>query len=81
MAKFRADLPQWLDLTLKKALQPNPVSRYEAFSEFMMDLSQPNKNLLLAIQKPPLIQRNPVLVYQGICGIQLVIILYLLTLL
>ncbi|WP_339900946.1 bifunctional protein-serine/threonine kinase/phosphatase [Paraglaciecola polaris] len=81
VAKFRADLPQWLDLTLKKALQPNPVSRYEAFSEFMMDLSQPNKNLLLAIQKPPLIQRNPVLVYQGICGIQLVIILYLLTLL
>ncbi|WP_158770204.1 bifunctional protein-serine/threonine kinase/phosphatase [Paraglaciecola sp. L1A13] len=78
VSKYRTDLPVWLDLTLKKALQPNPALRYQAFSEFLMDLSQPNQRLLLAIQKQPLIQRNPLLVYQGICLIQLVIILFML---
>ncbi|WP_339771414.1 bifunctional protein-serine/threonine kinase/phosphatase [uncultured Paraglaciecola sp.] len=78
VSKYRTDLPVWLDLTLKKALQPNPALRYQAFSEFLMDLSQPNQRLLLTIQKQPLIQRNPLLVYQGICLIQLVIILFML---
>ncbi|WP_166425711.1 bifunctional protein-serine/threonine kinase/phosphatase [Paraglaciecola sp. 20A4] len=77
VTKFRTDLPLWIDLTLKKALQPNPINRYQAFSEFMMDLSQPNQRLLSAMQKQPLIQRNPLLVYQGICVIQLGIILFM----
>lgn len=78
---FRGDLPQWLDLTLRKSLQPNPLFRYDAFSEFLMDLSQPNPTLVSAANKQPLIKRNPLLVYKGLCVIQLVIILYLLSLL
>ncbi|MCF2946613.1 protein kinase [Paraglaciecola aquimarina] len=74
LTKFRTDLPQWLDLTLQKALQPNPKYRHEAFSELIMDLSKPNQNMLSANAKQPLIKRNPILVYQGICVIQLVLI-------
>ncbi len=79
LSQNRPDLPSWLDLTLRKALQPNPVFRYQAFSEFLMDLSQPNQTLVLAAQKRPLIQRNPLAVFQGLCVIQFVIILYLLS--
>jgi len=78
--KWRADLPQWLDLTLRKALQPNPALRYEAFSELLTDLSQPNIAMLKSIQSQPLLQRNPLLFYQGLCVLQCLVILALVVL-
>ncbi|WP_158970188.1 bifunctional protein-serine/threonine kinase/phosphatase [Paraglaciecola sp. L3A3] len=74
---LRPDLPLWVDLTLRKALQPNPKYRYEAFSELLMDLDKPNQVMLGALQKQPLIKRNPILVYQGLCVIQFVLIIIL----
>jgi serine/threonine protein phosphatase PrpC len=75
--KHRTDLPLWLDLTLRKALQPNPELRYEAFSEFLTDLSQPNRAMLKVIQNQPLLQQNPVLFYQGLCVVQFLLLLTL----
>tara|TARA_R110002167_G_scaffold86963_2_gene235266 strand:- start:1424 stop:3157 length:1734 start_codon:yes stop_codon:yes gene_type:complete len=76
--KLRSDLPQWLDFTLRKALQPNSALRYEAFSELLTDLSQPNTAMLKTVQSQPLLQRNPLLFYQGLSVVQFLLILALL---
>jgi serine/threonine protein phosphatase PrpC len=76
--KHRTDLPLWLDLTLRKALQPNPKQRYEAFSELLVDLSQPNKSMLKAIENQPFLERDPLLFYKVLCVIQMLVIVGLL---
>ena len=79
LRKHRPDLPQWLDLALGKALKADPKQRYQAFSEFLLDLSQPNNTMLKAVQNQPLLARNPVLFFQIICIVQLLVIGFLLS--
>ena len=50
--RYNADLPLWLDSSLKKAVNPYHTKRYEALSEFLYDLSHP--------RSLPLRERNPV---------------------
>jgi serine/threonine protein kinase len=76
--KHRTDLPQWVDLTLRKALQPDPKHRYQAYSELLVDMSKPNKVMLKAIQNQPLLERDPLLFYKALCVIQMLIICALL---
>ncbi|KAA3653435.1 MAG: bifunctional protein-serine/threonine kinase/phosphatase [Proteobacteria bacterium] len=71
----RHDLPLWIEGCLKKALQPNPAERYDAFSEFLQDFTVPNPALVANIRRQPLIQKNPVAVWQVLC-----VILFLLNL-
>lgn len=70
----RKDLPQWVDLALKKACNPNPRQRYEALSEFMTDLETPNRELLQNFKTAPLIEKNPVLFWQVISGVLFLIL-------
>tara|TARA_R110000751_G_scaffold91266_3_gene179125 strand:- start:343310 stop:345067 length:1758 start_codon:yes stop_codon:yes gene_type:complete len=77
LTKTRADLPQWLDLTLRKALQPNPSMRYEAFSELQTNLSRPTTAILRDIQNKPLLQSNPLLFYKGLCVLQFLLLVVL----
>lgn len=56
-------VPVWLDGALKRALKPLPQHRYEALSEFIYDLQQPNP-LYNDVAQLPLIERSPVLVWQ-----------------
>ena len=73
----RQDLPVWLDEVLKKALQPDPNKRYAALSEFTFALCQPSSRNLVG-QGVPLLERNPVAVWQGISlllAVALVIVL------
>ncbi len=75
-----AELPLWLDTTLKKALQPEPALRYQALSEFLYDLQharphqQPDDTDIL---KPAV---QPVWLWQCLCVGQTLVILYLLLL-
>ncbi|WP_293748071.1 bifunctional protein-serine/threonine kinase/phosphatase [uncultured Paraglaciecola sp.] len=71
------EIPAWIDDTLKKALHPNPYKRYQELSEFIYDLSQPSK-AFLSKTKPPLMERDPVVFWQSMCVILLVIIIGLL---
>ncbi|MFY8327552.1 protein kinase domain-containing protein [Pseudoalteromonas sp. ZZD1] len=59
------DIPLWLDATLKKALQPNPAKRYQALSEFVFDLHNPNPAFLTNLN-PPWVEKNPLRFYQGL---------------
>jgi len=60
----RRDLPLWVEACLRKALQPNPRYRYDALSEFLQDLTVPNTKLEASVAKQPLIEKNPVLLWQ-----------------
>jgi serine/threonine protein phosphatase PrpC/ribosomal protein L39E len=70
------EIPAWIDWTLRKAVHPDPDKRYEALSEFMFDLRQPNMNYLNA-SPTPLIQRNPLLFWKGLCFILACLVLFL----
>lgn len=61
---YRKDLPVWVDAALKRALQPDPEQRYEAFSEFFTDISMPNRALEAKLVKQPLLEKNPVLFWK-----------------
>ena len=68
------EIPVWIDETIRKAVHPNPYNRYEELSEFLFDLRHPNKAFLNK-NRPPLMERNPVLFWKGVSLILAVIIL------
>jgi serine/threonine protein kinase len=69
-----SELPLWIDDALQRALQIPPQKRYSVLSEFIYDLYHPNKHFL-ARTRTPLIERNPVLFWQGLSFILFAIIL------
>lgn len=56
-------VPYWLDKALEKALSIQPEQRYDALSEWLLDLQRPNTAWLTPSQKP-LLQRDPLRVWQ-----------------
>lgn len=72
-----SELPVWIDDALHKALNINPLKRYEEVSEFVYDLHHPNQTFLDRT-RPPLMQRNPVMFWQGVSFALFLVILFLL---
>lgn len=72
------EIPAWIDETLRRAVHPNPDKRYHELSEFTFDMRQPNKAYLNKT-RAPLIERNPVLFWQGISAILATVIVVLLS--
>ena len=68
-------IPIWIDEALKKALALNPNDRYSEISEFIYDLRNPNKEFLQRT-KPALMERNPLVFWQSISLILVVIIVF-----
>jgi serine/threonine protein phosphatase PrpC/predicted Ser/Thr protein kinase len=75
--EFNPRVPHWLDLTLRKAVNPNPLKRYEELSEFTFDLRHPNPALLNSA-RPPLVERNPVLFWKCVSAVLALIVVLLL---
>jgi protein phosphatase len=67
--QFRPELPLWLDLSLQKATAPDPKLRYNAFSEFFTDLSNPSSNAVAEYKSQPILQRNPVFFWKSVSTI------------
>jgi serine/threonine protein phosphatase PrpC/predicted Ser/Thr protein kinase len=69
------EIPVWIDGALKRAVHPDPAKRYEAVSEFTFDLRHPNPAYLAP---SPLLERHPMLFWQGLCvaltGVSLVLL-------
>ncbi|MEE9552404.1 MAG: bifunctional protein-serine/threonine kinase/phosphatase, partial [Gammaproteobacteria bacterium] len=80
LTDHNSSVPKWLSATLKKAVHPDPNQRYTELSEFLYDFRNPNPKLSTD-DKRPLIERNPVKFWQGLCAILAGIIIYLLFLL
>lgn len=62
--RFNEQVPEWVDAALRKALHPDPASRYEVASAFIADLERPNPELLHA-NRLPLFERNPLVFWQS----------------
>ena len=62
MRGIRADIPAWIDKAVEKGLNPKVQYRYQALSEFQMDISSPNSDLTKDFE--PLFQKNPLLGWQ-----------------
>ncbi|WP_293267764.1 bifunctional protein-serine/threonine kinase/phosphatase [Neptunomonas sp.] len=77
---YRKQIPVWIEACLKKSLQPNPIHRYAAFSEFMQDLTVPNRQLEAGVLNQPLLEKHPVHFWQGVAALLLIANLLQLTL-
>ncbi|WP_153301583.1 bifunctional protein-serine/threonine kinase/phosphatase [Endozoicomonas arenosclerae] len=67
-----SSIPSWIDSALAKAVAADPAKRYPALSEFLQDLKQPNSSFQ-SRSFQPLIERNPVLTWQLIALLLLII--------
>ena len=70
--------PIWIDEAIKKALEPDPANRYEVISEFIFDLKHPNPKFINK-KRPPLLERNPLILWKSISFVLLCIIVVLLS--
>ena len=70
--QWREDLPAWADAALQKAVHKDPLQRTDALSALVEDLRRPNASL--GYDRPrPLLERNPMAVWQGLAIISLAI--------
>lgn len=72
-----SDIPMWIDDAIRKAVHPLPEKRHDGLFEFVHNLRAPSQSFL-SKTRPPLIERNPVAVWQGICALLTLTIVYLL---
>ena len=77
IAKDDRRIPIWIDGALNKAVHPDPSKRYEELSAFLFDLRNPNKEFMNMTQ-PSLLERDPVVFWQGVSLILAIIIIILL---
>ncbi len=75
-ARQYAQVPEWMDAALAKAVNPEPRQRYAHLSEFQQDLSHPNPEF--ENHDIPLIERNPLGFWKGLALVSLLANLLLL---
>lgn len=68
------EIPVWVDETLRRAVHPNPLKRYEDLSEFVYDLRHPSK-AFLSRTRPPLIERDPLKFWKSVSLVLLVLVI------
>lgn len=71
---YRHDVPAWVDDALERAVHPEPHKRYGSLSEFLFDLRHPNPDWR-SRHRPPLIERHPVVFWQGLSALLLLALL------
>ena len=76
--KYNDTVPIWMDRAIQKAVSKHPERRYDSFSEFQHDLSNPNPAFMKSTA--PLIERNPVRFWQGLAIASLILNLILIIL-
>ncbi len=74
---MRPGIPEWVDGALGKAIHPFPLKRYEAVSEFIYDLRNPN-TAFSGARTVPLMERDPLLFWKALSLILAVAVLCLL---
>jgi serine/threonine protein kinase len=70
-------IPMWADEAIRKAIHPVRSHRYREPAEFIYELRHPNAKYLLNT-RPPILERDPVMVWQGVSLILAVIVVVLL---
>lgn len=74
IAEVNPAVPDWVDAAIAKAVALDPARRYGVLSEFVYDLSHPNRSLT-AILPRPLAERNPLRLWQGLSALLFVLLI------
>jgi len=70
------EIPAWIDDAIRKAVEPDPLVRYEELSEFVFDLHHPSQDFLNKT-RPPLIERNPVIFWKSVSFVLMLAVIVL----
>lgn len=68
------EIAPWIDAAIARAVHPQQMARYSALSEFMMDLRRPNPEFD-PNSTVPLIQRNPLVFWQSLSALLIVLLI------
>lgn len=79
--RYRPDIPQWLENLLLKAVARDPARRFETAEELLVALERGETLPQLSPRREPLSERNPVLLWQTVAIISLLLNLLLVFLL
>lgn len=71
-------IPGWVDGAIRKAVNPDPFSRYDEISEFIYDLRHPNQ-VFVRKEGPPLLERNPIMFWKSVSLGLFLVVIYLLS--
>jgi serine/threonine protein kinase len=78
-SRYRPDLPEWIALSLERAVAANPDERYETAEEWLLVLEQGERRSL-SVRPKPLLEREPVKVWRTLALGSLLVNLVLLVL-
>lgn len=76
-ARYRPDLPEWLQRNLEQALAADPVQRFETAEQWLLLLEQGDRQAL-DTRPRPLLEREPLKVWRGLALFSLLLNLILL---
>ncbi len=76
-SRYRPDLPDWLPLSLERAVAAQPAHRYETAEEWLLVLEQADRQEL-SVRPRPLLEREPLKVWRALGLISMLINLVLL---
>ena len=80
-ARYRPDIPHWLENVILKAVARDPRLRFETAEEMLLALEMGERNPLMTPPRSPLAERDPLLMWQGIALLSLLanaLLIYLL---
>jgi serine/threonine protein phosphatase PrpC len=76
-SRYRPDLPEWLTLSLERAVAADPALRFETAEEWLLLMEQGERRSL-SVRPRPLLEREPLKVWRTLALVSLLINLLLL---
>ncbi|MGF6109522.1 protein kinase domain-containing protein [Pseudomonas frederiksbergensis] len=76
-SRYRPDLPEWIALSLERAVAVDPQQRFETAEEWLLLLEQGERRSL-SVRPKPLLEREPLKVWRTLALVSLVVNLLLL---
>jgi serine/threonine protein phosphatase PrpC len=75
--RYRPDVPQWLSISLERAVAADPAQRFETAQEWLLLMEQGERRSL-SVRPRPLLEREPLKVWRGLAVGSLLVNLVLL---
>lgn len=69
--RYRPDVPDWIERNLSQALQADPEKRYETAEQWLLQLQQ-GELKTLSVRSRPLLEREPLKVWQTVAVLSLI---------
>jgi serine/threonine protein phosphatase PrpC len=77
VSRYRPDVPEWVERSLSQALQADPEKRFETAEQWLLELQQ-GEMKVLSVRQRPLLEREPLKVWQTVAIVSLILNLLML---